>query len=185
MCSIRGDLRKTNPKALCHDIVRAAGEVPSRIKFSNTGAVTVDVKSEKAATRLLATSAVGGVQVDAVLPVACRSNTASIRVIPTTYTDEALMGYLDEQCVIRARRRFRKTDKGDLQATGEVILYFKETTARPAVVHLGFWVSKVRDFAKTPPRCFRCRRNGPIAQRCLAQTPRCSLCGGAHDWKAC
>lgn len=180
-----GDLRKVNPKILHHDIVRAAGEVPSRIKFANTGAVTVDVISEAAATRLLATTAVGGVQVDAQLPAAYRANTASIRGIPTTYTDEALLGYLEDQGVIRARRRFRKTDQGNLEATDEVILYFRENTTRPAVVDLGFWVSKVRDFTEAPPRCFRCQRYGHIAKRCLAPIPRCSLCGRAHDWKEC
>lgn len=68
-----GDLRKANPKILHHNIVRADGEVPSRIKFANTGAVTVDVISEAAATRLLATTAVGGVQVGAYLPETCHS----------------------------------------------------------------------------------------------------------------
>lgn len=73
-----GDLRKTNPKLLYNDILKAAGETPTHLKLANTGAITIDVPSEAAASRLLATTSVGGVQVEAQLPAAYRANTASI-----------------------------------------------------------------------------------------------------------
>lgn len=83
-----GTCRK-HPNSLYNDILKAAGKIPARLKLARTVAVTIDVSSEAAATRLLETTSVGGVQIDAHLLAAYRASTASIRRIPTIYTDVA------------------------------------------------------------------------------------------------
>lgn len=56
---------------------------------------------------------------------------------------------------------------------------------RPESVNLGLWCSKIRDYMEPPPRRFRCQRCGHIAKHCLSKVPRCSNCGGAHEWRKC
>lgn len=116
-------------------------------------------------------------QIEAHLSAANWANAASIRRIPTSYTDEGFINYLGDQGVIKLRRRFRTNDYGSLEPTAEVFVYSHEILERPAAVDLGFWRRKVRDYIDPPPRCFRCERNDYIVKRCAGPTPRCFLCG--------
>lgn len=76
----------------------------------------------------MATTSIGGIPVEAQLPAAYRANYWSIREIPTTYSDEALLGFLRDHSVIRVRRHFRKITADVQEATDEVVLHFHETS---------------------------------------------------------
>lgn len=56
-----GDFRMTNSRAPHSDILMIAGELPSRLKLSNTGTISVDVRSDEAAVQELATNCLGGI----------------------------------------------------------------------------------------------------------------------------
>lgn len=141
-------------------------------KSNSTGSITIDALSEDAASRLLATTSIGGIPVQAQLLGTYRAKTGSIRGISSPYSDEALLGYLRDQGVIRVCRRYRRITADMQEPTDKVVIH--ETTERPETVNLGFWCSKVRDFIEPPPRCFRCQRFGDIAKHCLRKVPRCS-----------
>lgn len=180
-----GDFRKANPITLHSGIVKAAGVLPSRLKMNSTGSISIDVLSDAAASRLLTTTAICGIPVESHLPAAYRANSALITGIPASYSDEALLSYLQDQGVTLVRRRFRRNGTNTQIPTDEVVLHFQENAERPDSVDLGFWRSKVRDYTEPPPRCFRCQRFGHVAKHCHSNQARCSLCCGDHEWRNC
>lgn len=185
--SANGDLRKTNPKRLHTEIVKAAGETPTRITLTKSGAITIDVRTDAAVNRLLATTDLADTAVESYIPAAYMGNTASIRGVPSGYTDEELEEYLRDQGVIKARRRHRRGEGNPpaLIPTNEVLLHFAPNTERPERIDLGFWHPRVHEKITPPPRCYRCQHYGHISRVCRKTTPTCSICSGEHDWKEC
>lgn len=178
-----GDFRKANPIILHSDILKAAGVLPSRPKMNSTGSISIDVLSNAATSRLLTTTSICGIPVESHL-AAYRANSALITGIPASYSDEALLSYLQDQGVTLVRRRFRRNGTNAQIPTDEIV-NFQENAERPDSVDLGFWLSKVRDYTEPPPGCFRYQRFGHVAKHCLSNEARCSLCCGDHEWRNC
>lgn len=71
------------------------------------GAVAVDVRSEEAATRLLAASSLRETEVRPQVSAAFVGNIATIRGIPLEYTNEDFEKYLRDHRALLAQRRYR------------------------------------------------------------------------------
>lgn len=182
-----GDLRRTNLGTLFSNTAQAAAELPKGERFSSTGALTVEVKSEEAVNRLLQVNSLAGVDVAPSVPAAYMVNTALIRVIPTWVTKEPIMAALQNQGVTHARRRLRRHASGadGLLPSTEVVISFRPNTERPDSLSLCFWGNKtVHKYSEAPPRCFRCQRFGHMAKKCLS-TECCFRCEAAHAWRDC
>lgn len=92
-----------------------------------------------------------------------------------------------EQEIMEEHSEIEKVDfviKGG-QKTGTVFLTFaKFVQVKPESVTLGYQTYKCNEYYPQPVRCYRCQRFGHMGNQCHGK-PRCSKCGGEHEWKEC
>lgn len=82
-------------------------EVAIGLKFTSTGKVAQDVRSDATVCSLLSTDRFVNTEIETQVPSAYMANSAVVRGISSNYSDEELEGFLLDQVVKRARRRHR------------------------------------------------------------------------------
>lgn len=96
-------------------------------RFSSTGTLTVEVKTEQAVNKLLQGNSLAGVVFAESVPVAYMANIALIKGIPTFVTKKQIMKAPQNQGVTHARTHVRR-HISEAEPAAEVVVSFRLNT---------------------------------------------------------
>lgn len=165
-----------SPLKLMNELKKGIGDILHASILQN-GMILITCKSETQAFKI---KTVLGKGVEVFKPQTNSEVKGVMYNVPVDISEQEIMTSLKGGNVV-AVKRMGKNENG--RGTIPTLLSFKDNVL-PKRVMLGFMSYSVKEYERTPLRCFKCQRFGHVAAVCNGKR-RCRRCSKEHDGKEC